>query len=109
MAAPRSLRPRFAAALGLVLFSAISLFYTHSLPARASWTGHKHKLSDSEDIGLSFPNDPIPRINFASLSKYPANNINEPSKFAFSTLYCTRKPDTRGPYFEAVQSTIWRI
>jgi len=109
MAVPRSVRLCFVAALGLIVFSAIYLSYTHNLPARPSLIDHKHALVGEDSLVLAFPNDPIPRFNFASLSKYPANNINEPVKFAFATLYCTRNPDTRGPYFEATQSLIWRL
>ena len=87
----------------------IYLSYSHHLRARPGTVGHEHALSDAEDIGLAFPYDPVPRCDFAALSKYPAQNINEPSKFAFATLYCTRKPDTRGPYFETTQSIIWRL
>lgn len=109
MAFPRSLRPSLAATLVLILFSTIYLSYTHNLPARAGLIGQKHALESEDDIGLALPYDPVPRRNFASLSKYPPHNIKEPSKFAFATLYCTRKPDTRGPYFEATQSIIWRL
>ncbi|KAH8601342.1 nucleotide-diphospho-sugar transferase [Bisporella sp. PMI_857] len=109
MAVPRSFRLSLVAALGLILFSAMYLSYTYNLPARATFIEHKHELSGEDNIVLAFPNDPIPRYNFASLSEYPANNINEPLKFAFATLYCTRNPDTRGPYFEATQSIIWRL
>jgi inositol 3-alpha-galactosyltransferase len=109
MAVPRSiLRGRFvSAALGLALVLATYLFYTHGRPARAGLI--KHALENEDDIGLTFPYDPVPRFDFASLSKYPAHNINEPSKFAFATLYCSRKPDTRGPYYETTQSVIWRL
>jgi inositol 3-alpha-galactosyltransferase len=112
MAVPRTLRTYLTAALGLVVFSVIYLSYTHNLlvPARASLVGHKHgQLEEGEDVGLVFPYDPVPRRDFASLSKYPAQNINEPSKFAFATFYCTRVPDMRGPYFESTQSIIWRL
>jgi alpha-N-acetylglucosamine transferase len=110
MAVPRTLRTYLTAALGLVVFSVIYLSYTYYFPARASFIGHKHgALEEADDLGLGFPLDPIPRRDFAPLSKYPAHNINEPSKFAFATFYCTRQPDVRGPYFEATQSIIWRL
>ena len=107
MAVPRSLLRL--GVLGLTLFSIIYLSFTLLLQARPGTIGHEHALSNVEDAGLAFPYDPVPRCNFAALSKYPAHNINEPSKFAFATLYCTRKPDTRGPYFETTQSIIWRL
>ena len=111
MAVPRTFRSILTAGLVFFVFSAVYLSYTNNLPyaARAGLIGHKHPLAEQEDLGLVFPNDPIPRINFASYSKYPPHNINEPSKFAFSTFYCTRQPDTRGPYFEAAQQIIWRL
>jgi inositol 3-alpha-galactosyltransferase len=109
MAVPRSLRLNLAVALALLIISAIYLSYTNILPAPAGLIGHKYALEEEDDLGLAFPNDPVPRFNFASLSKYPAHNINEPSKFAFATLYCTRKAHTRGPYFETTQSIIWRL
>jgi inositol 3-alpha-galactosyltransferase len=112
MAVPRTLRTYLATALGFIVLSAIYLSYTHNLlvPARAGLVGHTHaELEKGEDIGLVFPNDPVPRRDFASLSNYPAHNINEPSKFAYATFYCTRQPDMRGPYFESTQSIIWRL
>jgi inositol 3-alpha-galactosyltransferase len=83
--------------------------YSPNQPAFAGSIGHQHALSNEEDVVLATPNDPLPRRDFASLAKYPATNINEPSKYAFATLYCTRQPDLQGPYFEATQSTIWRF
>lgn len=106
MALLRTPRLSLFAAVGLILFSAIYLSYSFSLPTR---TGLKHVLEEEVDAGLEYPYDPVPRFDFASLSKYPAQNIDEPSKFAFATFYCTRKPDTRNPYFESTQSIIWRI
>lgn len=110
MAVPRTLRTYLIAAAGFLVFSILYLSYTHGFPARPSPVGHTHAaLENSDDIGLSFPLDPLPRRNFAALASFPAHNINEPSKFAFATFYCTRQPDTRGPYFESTQSIIWRI
>ena len=109
MPLPRSLRLSSVAAFGIILIYTVYVSYTHSSSARGSLIKHKFIISGEDSIILAYPNDPVPRFNFASLSKYPANNINEPSRFAFATLYCTRDPDTRGPYFEATQSIIWRI
>jgi inositol 3-alpha-galactosyltransferase len=108
MAGLRSLRLNVAAAIGLLFFLAI-VYLLYNPNASAGWTGHKHPLADSDDLGLQFPNDPVPRLDFTSLSNYPANNIDEPSKFAFATFYCSRNPDMRGPYFESTQSLIWRL
>lgn len=36
-------------------------------------------------------------------------NINEPTKYAFSLLYCTRDIDPRDVYLESTQSIVWRI
>jgi inositol 3-alpha-galactosyltransferase len=109
MAVPRSLRSPLAVAVALVLLSTIYLTHTYNPSSWASLLGHKHPLADKDDLALQFPYDPLPSCNFASLSKYPAHNINEPSKQAFATLYCTRQPDTRDPYFEAAQSLIYRL
>lgn len=111
MAVPRTFKSILTAVLIFIVFTVLYLSYSNNLPAaaRAGLIGHKHPLAETEDLGLVYPNDPIPRINFASYSKYPPHNINEPSKFAFSTFYCTRQPDLRGPYFEAAQQIIWRL
>ncbi len=71
-----------------------------------------HELLSAEDVGtalLDFPYSPLPRRNFASLSKYRPKNIEEPSKFAFALFYCSRNPDLRDPYFETTQAIIWRL
>jgi alpha-N-acetylglucosamine transferase len=104
----RPLRPKVVAAIGFFVFLAIYLVYNGISPD-ASFSGREHALSATDDPGLESPNDPVARRDFAPLSKYAAQNINEPSKFAFATLYCSRKPDTRGPYFESTQSIIWRL
>ena len=106
MAVLRSLRLSFTAALGLIVFSVAYLSYSNNLIPGG---GPRHSLLKTDDIGLIPPLSPIPRRNFASLAKYPPHNINNPAKYAFSTLYCTRSADMRGPYFEAVQSIIWRV
>ena len=104
LAVPRSFRP---AALVLLIFPLIYLFYSNALPTRR-FGGHE-ALAAEDDVALVFPNDPVPRRDFASLSTYPAQNINEPTKYAYATFHCTRAADTRGPYFEATQSVIWRL
>jgi inositol 3-alpha-galactosyltransferase len=109
MPATRFLRSSLTAVFGLILCSAIYILYARSLPAPAGFVEHKFEFTGEDEIVLSFPNDPVPRFDFHSLSKYPANNIDEPSKFAFASLYCSREPDVRGPYFEATQSLIWRL
>lgn len=101
-------RPKIAVAIGSVFLVAVFLLYSRALPYPVL-ASQKHALLETEDAGLAFPYDPVPRRDFASLSRYPAQNANEPSKFAFSTLYCSRNPDVRGPYFESTQSIIWRI
>ncbi|TWU70746.1 hypothetical protein ED733_000449 [Metarhizium rileyi] len=100
-------RPKFAAAIGFVLLSATYLLYS-LLPSHTSGIRHD-ALWAAEDPGLEFPNDPVPRRAFAPLAEYAAQNINESSKFAFATFYCSRNSDTRGPYFESTQSIIWRL
>jgi hypothetical protein len=99
------------AAFALALFPMLYLSYTRNLLARAGLVApHTHpSIINNEDIGLFFPYDPIPRRDFAALAKYPPHNVNEPSKRAFATFYCTRSPDMRGPYFEATQQVIWRL
>jgi inositol 3-alpha-galactosyltransferase len=111
MAIPRTLRAYLIAALGLMLFPLIyfSSGYQRLPYLDGGLIGHKHALSDVEEVSMVFPYDPIPRRDFASLAKYPAHNIEEPSKNVFATFYCSRQPDLRGPYFEATQSIIWRL
>lgn len=110
MAYRRNIRLQFAGAVALLLVSAVYLIYTHGLPSGTRLLGaHKHPLADADDLGLQNPYDPLPSCNFASLSKYPAHNINEPSQQAFATLYCTRQPSIRDPYFETTQSLVWRL
>ncbi|OAA37052.1 Glycosyl transferase, family 8 [Cordyceps fumosorosea ARSEF 2679] len=79
----------------------------------AQYRGNGHeKLTQADDPGtaiLAYPYSPPPRRDFTSLSKYPAHNTDEPTKYAYSTLYCSREPDLRDPYFETTQSIIWRI
>ena len=109
MIVPRQIRPKVAAAVGFVLLATTCLFY-QDYPSRVStWKGREHALSKVNDPGLAMPYDPIPRRDFSVLSKLPPQNINEPSKFAFATLYCSRNPDLRGPFFESTQSIIWRL
>ncbi|KAK2599092.1 hypothetical protein QQS21_005433 [Conoideocrella luteorostrata] len=108
MLATRPLRLKFAATAGFTFFFALWLLYIN-IPSQASRSGHEHALSDTDDPGLAFPDDPVPRRDFKTLSKYAAQNLNEPSKFAFATFYCSRNPDPRGPYFESTQSIIWRL
>jgi inositol 3-alpha-galactosyltransferase len=81
MAVPRTFKSILTAGLIFLVISIFYLSYSHNLPyaARAGLIGHKHPLAETDDLGLVFPYDPIPRINFASLSKYPPHNINEPS------------------------------
>ncbi|KAG6010181.1 hypothetical protein E4U21_007658 [Claviceps maximensis] len=106
----RPLRSQFAggiAAFLLLLF----LLYTATSPHTPS-VGQEHALSKAQDPGLEFPNDPVPRQDFVALSRYPAQNINGGqggTRFAFATLYCSRDPDPRGPYFESTQSIVWRL
>ena len=110
MTLARPLRLRFVVAAVVFFFSLSSfLLYNFEISSYVRLTGQDHPLSETEDPGLAFPNDPIPRRNFASLSTYPPQNIDEPSKLAFATLYCSRNPDPRGPYFESTQSLIWRL
>lgn len=108
MVVTRPLRPKFVAAIGFVIFCAVYLLYT-SIPSHTSFTGREHALSNTDDPGLAFPYDPVPRRDFAPLSKYAPQNIIEPSKFVFATLYCSRNFDSREPYFESTQSIIWRL
>jgi inositol 3-alpha-galactosyltransferase len=112
MAILRTRQSHLTVAGGIILLLIIYLsFRQKPLPPSdtAGFIEHKHALSDAEDIGLAFPYDPVPRRDFASLSTFPAHNINEPSKNAFATFYCDREPNVRGPYFEATQSLIWRL
>lgn len=108
MVVTRPLRPKFVAFIGFSFFFALCLLYTN-IPSHTGFTGREHALSNTDDPGLAFPYDPVPRRDFAPLSKFAPQNINEPSKFAFATLYCSRDFDTRGPYFESTQSIIWRL
>lgn len=101
-------RPRIAAAVACCLLLVAYLAYSNA-SVYTSLTGSGHALLTTDDPGLAFPLDPVPRRDFTTLAKYPAHNINQPSKFAFATLYCSRDPDTRGPYFESTQSIIWRL
>ncbi|KAH0592262.1 hypothetical protein MHUMG1_10008 [Metarhizium humberi] len=103
----RPLRPTSVAAIGIVLLLATCFLYAN-IPWHASPSRHG-ALSAAQDPGLEFPNDPVPRRDFAPLSTYAAQNIHEPSRFAFATFYCSRNADTRGPYFESTQSIIWRL
>ena len=106
----RSLRPRVIAAAAAIMFIVTYLLYTNVSPPTTLPSGQKHdSLTQQEDPGLVLPLDPIPRRNFAPLAKFAPHNINEPSKFAYATFYCSRDPDPRGPYFEAAQSIIWRL
>lgn len=98
----------FAAAF-LITLSALFLSFPNLGLGRTGSIVHEFTKDGEDELALAFPNDPVPRFNFASVSQYPAHNIKEPVKHAFATMYCTRKPDTRDPYFEATQSLIWRI
>lgn len=99
---PTRLRLAFSTSFVLLFCSVSYLYHTYRSPIY-------HPLADKGDAGLFFPNDPVPRFNFKSLAKYPAQNLNEPSKFTFATFYCSRNPSMLGPYFESTQSIIWRI
>lgn len=106
----QSLPPKIGAAVGIFLLLATFLVYsTGSLHSSLISQVQSHALLNTDDPGLAFPYDPIPRRDFRSLAKYPGHNIKEPSKFAFATLYCSRNPDVRGPYFASTQSIIWRL
>ncbi|KAG5930836.1 hypothetical protein E4U60_006763 [Claviceps pazoutovae] len=109
LAAP-PLRPKLAGGVGVFLLFFLVLFYTRISPKTASF-GREHALSKEHDAGLEFPNDPVPRRDFAALSIYRAQNVDASvnKRFAFATLYCSRDPDPRGPYFESTQSIVWRL
>lgn len=111
MALSRTFRSRLRTAAALILFLIIFLSFFQGEPSEAEEepTVIKHPLADVEDIGLAFPYDPVPRRDFATLSRYPAHNIKESSKYAFALFYCDRQPDLRGPYFEGTQSIVWRL
>ncbi|KAG5972066.1 hypothetical protein E4U55_000943 [Claviceps digitariae] len=108
----RPLRIHFAGAISVffLLLLLLLLSYTNISPQKSP-LGQQHALSNTEDPGLEFPNDPVPRRDFAALSRYPAQNINGSAtrRFAFATLYCSRDADARGPYFESTQSIVWRL
>ncbi|KAG5930952.1 hypothetical protein E4U53_002037 [Claviceps sorghi] len=105
-------RPLLARTVGaslLLLLLLLLVLYTRT-PSQRAPPG-QDAPSRPADPGLEFPNDPVPRRDFATLSRYPAQNINgsATARFAFATLYCSRDPDPRGPYFEATQSIVWRL
>ncbi|KAG5987385.1 hypothetical protein E4U43_005089 [Claviceps pusilla] len=106
----RPLRIQFAGVIGACLLVLLLLRFTR-ISFQRTLIGHEHALSKAEDPGLEFPNDPVPRQDFVALSRYPAQNINRSAtaRYSFATLYCSRNPDPRGPYFESTQSIIWRL
>ncbi|KAG6037125.1 hypothetical protein E4U41_005317 [Claviceps citrina] len=111
MVVSRPLRSKFAGGIGAVLCLFLFLLSSRLLSQTTS-VGREHALSKADDPGLEFPNDPVPRRDFAALSRYPAQNVKgngSARKFAFATLYCSRDPDPRGPYFESTQSIVWRL
>lgn len=108
MAVPRPLRSYLLTAIALIFFP---ILYLEGFSGRYTQEpGHDLTRGGSIDaIGLAYSYSPLPRQDFTTLAKYPAHNIQEPSKNAFATFYCTRQSDTRGPYFESTQSIIWRL
>jgi inositol 3-alpha-galactosyltransferase len=96
--------------LAIVAFSLISLYHIYNRRHDYDNFGNKHAPNTVEkERILEYTNDPIPRRDFTSLLKYPPQNINEPIKYAYATLYCSRTPDIQGPYFQAAQQIIWRL
>lgn len=106
MRSPKLNRPAVGA-LVIVVFLMICIYETRKPHAGF---GYKHAVNTGEkDLAQEWTNDPIPRRDFRTLAKYPPQNINEPSKYAYATLYCSRTPSPRDPYFQAAQQIIWRL
>lgn len=92
------------------MLSLTSLSYIYSPRHNYERLAYKHAVNTGEkDIAQEWTYDPMPRRDFKPLAEYPPLNINESTKYAYATLYCSRTPDIRGPYFQAAQQLIWRL
>lgn len=97
--------------VGVVIVFAFTAFYLWQSDSHGLWPVPNVLPEElkSDDPTMLYMHNPIPRRDFAAFAKYPAQNLNDPSGYAFATFYCTRQADVRDPFFEATQSIIWRL